>query len=254
MIYVTGDTHGNFERFSNHRFHGTEDDCVIICGDFGGVWRRTKAEDYWLDWLNDKPYRTLFVDGNHENFDRLLSEEFPTQTWCGGKIKAIRDNVYYLMRGQVFTIQGKKIFTMGGARSHDIDGGILDPDADDYIAQLRNARLSGRPYRVNHMSWWEQELPSIEEQKEGLDTLVENNFDVDYIVSHCAPTSVQEKILGILLEPDALNEYFEKTVIPNVSFIRWFFGHYHVNQAVDSRFTALYERIIPIDYFESMTE
>ena len=29
------------------------------------------------------------------------------------------------MRGQVYELEGKKIFTFGGASSHDIDGGIL---------------------------------------------------------------------------------------------------------------------------------
>ena len=47
MIYITGDTHAEFERFSKRRlagkgFHLTEEDYVIVCGDFGGVWHREK--------------------------------------------------------------------------------------------------------------------------------------------------------------------------------------------------------------------
>ena len=42
MIYATGDTHGNFERFRGEYFPEqtsmTKDDYVIVCGDFGGVW------------------------------------------------------------------------------------------------------------------------------------------------------------------------------------------------------------------------
>ena len=80
MIYVTGDCHGNFQKFSTEQFPEqqklTKDDYVIVCGDFGGVWNYEKEsnnEKYWLDWLNDKPFTTLFVDGNHENFDRLYN-------------------------------------------------------------------------------------------------------------------------------------------------------------------------------------
>ena len=44
MIYVTGDCHGNFERFNASIFpeqkEMTKEDYVIICGDFGGVWNR----------------------------------------------------------------------------------------------------------------------------------------------------------------------------------------------------------------------
>ena len=35
------------------------------------------------------------------------------------------------MRGQVFEIEGKTFFTMGGAASHDIQDGILDPAVSD---------------------------------------------------------------------------------------------------------------------------
>ena len=88
-IYVTGDTHGSssgsyygvdgFMRRLNTMFFPkqrdlTKDDYVVICGDFGGVWSykgETKEEKYSLDWLESKPFTTLFVPGNHENYDRL---------------------------------------------------------------------------------------------------------------------------------------------------------------------------------------
>ena len=129
MIYCTGDTHGNWNRFSTDIFpeqkEMTRDDFVIICGDFG-LWADTKEEKYWLDWLNDKPFTTLFVDGNHENFTRL-NNEFEVVGFHGGKAHKVRDNIYHLIRGYVFDICDKKIFTFGGAKSHDIDDGIIDP-------------------------------------------------------------------------------------------------------------------------------
>ena len=98
MIFITGDTHADFRlRMNQHIFRAAENDCLIICGDFGGVWRDTEKERYWLDWMNKKPYKVLFVDGNHENFDRLA--EFPVAEWNGGKVRFIRENVIHLMRG-----------------------------------------------------------------------------------------------------------------------------------------------------------
>ena len=70
------------------------------------------------------------VDGNHENFDRF--NEFPVHHWHGGKIHYIRPHVIHLMRGQVFEIGGITFFTMGGASSHDIQDGILDPASPDF--------------------------------------------------------------------------------------------------------------------------
>lgn len=87
MIYATGDTHGNFQRFAPEHFPEqvgmTKEDYMIICGDFGGVWDGGKKEERNLDWLEDLPFTTLFISGNHENFDLL--RKYPTEEWNGGK-------------------------------------------------------------------------------------------------------------------------------------------------------------------------
>ena len=71
MICVTGDTHGEFERLGSKHFPGGPGDYLIICGDFGGVWDTSHQEQYWRKWLSQKPFTTLFIDGNHANYDRL---------------------------------------------------------------------------------------------------------------------------------------------------------------------------------------
>ena len=40
MIYITGDTHGEFDEFMNRlaKYNLNPDDTVIVCGDFGFVW------------------------------------------------------------------------------------------------------------------------------------------------------------------------------------------------------------------------
>ena len=65
------------------------------------------------------PFSVLFVDGNHENFDLLNS--YPVEIWKGGKVHRVKPNITHLMRGQVFEIEGKTIFTFGGATSIDRD-------------------------------------------------------------------------------------------------------------------------------------
>lgn len=161
-IFITGDTHGDFSRFRPVAFREqgglTKDDYLIICGDFGGVWDGSEIEQQWLDWLEDRSFTTLFVSGNHENYDLLHS--YPTSVWHGGHVQPIRPSVLHLMRGQLYEICGKKIFTMGGASSHDIRDGLLEPDDPNYERMLRQLNAAGALYRVNHRSWWREELPA----------------------------------------------------------------------------------------------
>ena len=75
MIYITGDTHGDWKsRLNEHSFpeqkEMTKDDYVIILGDFG-IWDNSDKERRNLDWLNNRNFTTLFISGNHSNYDIL---------------------------------------------------------------------------------------------------------------------------------------------------------------------------------------
>ena len=250
MIYITGDCHRNFERFNRSIFpeqqEMTKEDYVIVCGDFGGVWNKgkeNKEETMLLDWLDCKSFTTLFVDGNHENFDRLY--DYPVENWHGGKVHKIRPSVIHLMRGQVFDIDDRSIFTFGGASSHDIDGGILEPDDPDYKKKKKELDQGWLPYRINHVSWWKQELPSEEEMEEGRKNLALQHNTVDFIVTHCCSSSTQAMLGGSLYKPDMETAYLEE-IKQNTKFNKWFFGHYHDNRNVSAEEILLYEQIIRI--------
>ena len=119
-IFVTGDTHRTHDiakiepSLFLEQLSLTKNDYMIICGDVGILWSSyTKyspneiSEDdksaiqYW----QDKYFTTLFIDGNHENHIALNS--YPIEEWNGGKIHRLSDSVIHLMRGQVYTINGK---------------------------------------------------------------------------------------------------------------------------------------------------
>ncbi|MEE5990846.1 MAG: metallophosphoesterase [Lachnospiraceae bacterium] len=250
MIYITGDCHGEFQRFDIQIFpeqkEMTKDDFCIIVGDFGGVWDKDaegSLERRLLDWLEGKPFTTLFVDGNHENYDRL--DAYPVEQWNGGKVHRIRSSVIHLMRGQIFELDGVSFFAFGGARSHDIDGGILEPDAPDFEIRKRKNERNDISYRVNHVNWWEREMPSEEEMREGKVNLAAHGNKVDFIVTHCCASSTQVIVGGSRYKPDRLTSYFEE-IRQNVSFKKWFFGHYHDNLNVSPQEILIYEQIIRI--------
>ena len=252
MIYITGDCHADWKRFSSDSFpeqkEMTRDDFVIVCGDFG-LWHDDKTEQWWFKWLSEKSFTLLFVYGNHENFDRLYGDEFEVVDFHGGKAHKIRDNIYHLMRGYIFDLCGKKFFAFGGASSHDIDDGILNPEdyestkalVDDYNKRTKR----GEMLRINHISWWEQEIPSEDEMKRGLQTLKASKNKVDFIISHCCPQHVASVFSRGFYTQDKLTEYFN-TVAETTKFKKWFFGHYHDNQQILEQYIMLYEQIVRV--------
>ena len=243
MIFITGDTHGDFRRFNTDIFpeqkQMTKDDYVIVCGDFG-IWNDTPEERYWLDWLNAKPFTILFVDGNHSNFDQLYA--IPVSRWHGGQVHFIRDSVIHLMRGQVFDIEGKRVFAMGGASSHDIDAGILEPDNPDFRAKRKILDMQRARYRINHVSWWKEELPSDEEYEAARHTLEICDRKVDWIISHCCPSSIADIIGGGMYQHDRLTDFFEE-IKDKCEFDYWFFGHYHDNRLIMRKYLLLWEQV-----------
>lgn len=249
MIYITGDAHGDLHKFStdnlkclNHKFDA-DNDYFIICGDFGIIWNGGPHEKHWLDWLNDKPFTTLFVTGNHENYDLL--KDYPVTEWNGGKVQKIRDRVIRLMNGQVFSIDGCSIFTMGGAACHDIDDGILDPEDPNFHNTYVIARKAHLMMRVKHYSWWEEEIPSPEEMEEGRKNLDIVDWKVDAVITHCAPTSLNKSIGQGLYPQNVLTDYLEE-IKDKLDFNQWCFGHYHDNRVIDDKFVLLYEDFIDL--------
>jgi len=221
MIYVTGDTHGDMKRFSDPRIKQLrKGDTLLVCGDFGFIWAGGKEEEACLKKLSRKKYNICFVDGTHEDFNRLNA--YPVAEWNGGKVHHICGNIYHLMRGQIYTIERKTLFAMGGGESPDFD------------------------IRVENNSWSRQETPNANELLEGARNLEELNCHVDYILTHEPPM----KIKGFLSLKDkepvrvtGLNTYFEE--LRNAcSYERWFFGSMHLDKYVSSSCIAVFQNVI----------
>lgn len=251
-IYVVGDIHGDIDiqKLSSKNFPEgkdlTKNDYVIICGDFGLVWSdpATNEEKFWLKWLDEKPWTTLFVDGNHENFDKL-NNCYEIVSFKGGKAHKIGKSIYHLMRGYIFTIADKKLFCFGGASSHDIQDGILNiEDYDNDLDMLMDYRLRthmGQMLRINHLSWWEDELPSKFEMQRGRLELEKVNYEVDYVITHCLPQSIISSIYPE--KGDTITTYFDELLDKGLRFKKWHCGHYHTDQQIIGDFVIHYDTI-----------
>ena len=229
-VFVTGDTHGDMQigRLSSKAWpEGKElnkQDYVIITGDFGLLWtnnlesKEGRTEKYWMKWLIDKPWTTLFVDGNHENHFRL--NNLPIIEKFGGKVGQVNDSVFHLKRGEIYTIHNKIFFCYGGAYSRDI------------------------AYRKLGVSYWEEEIPSYRESQYAVEQLQKINYTVDYVITHTAPDTLisMSGIGSDYLDPTTR---FLEFLAKEMKYERWFCGHLHMDKDI-AKFSILWDRIVQI--------
>jgi hypothetical protein len=129
----------------------------------------------------------------------------------------ISDSIMHLMRGQVYEIDGHKIFTMGGASSHD------------------------KQFRTPGVTWWASELPSPDEYEEARANLKAHGNSVEFIFTHCAGEKIQNQLKPHYVKDD-LTTFFDQ--LEEIDYQHWYFGHYHMDKEVDEKHTVLYNKII----------
>ena len=174
MIVVTGDVHSNIlQRFSYRQYPELreliESDYVIIAGDFGCPWYNPelKCYDYWtrpgaekeehykLNFLNNKPWKTIVVMGNHDNYD--LVEKMPYTEIGGAKVRqcyydnVLYENIYYVDTPQYMYLQEKKLLLVPGAMSHDAEV-VFDWDDPCLKQKVKQAEKEHKWYRIKHFS------------------------------------------------------------------------------------------------------
>ena len=225
MIYVTGDMHGDESRLYDSQWRKLKSgDVLIVCGDFGYLWNGGKNEKSVIEYLGSRKFTVCFVDGTHENFGKI--ERCHETIWKGGHVHRISGNLFHLMRGQIFNIDGISIFTFGGGESDD--------------REVRSAE--------EHGMWFKEELPTPDQLAVGAHNLDAAGLKVDYIITHEPPLLVKSSMLlrrGLPERVNKLNGYFEE-LAKSVEFNHWYFGSLHENRLVTSKFTCLFDKIIPL--------
>jgi len=229
-VFLTGDTHIpiDISKLNSKNFPQqkelSKNDYVIILGDFGLLWKHEPdaTEKYWTKWLNKKPWTTLFLCGNHENFDKLNS--LPEIKMFGSKVGQVSSSIFHLKRGNIYDINNKKILTIGGAESVD------------------------KLQRTIGLSWWSAELLSRQDIYNALDNIDIHNKTVDYVLSHTCPTEAFKYFPDIdgkgndptMRQLEVIKDELNK-------FKHWFFGHFHVDLNINKKFTCIFQDVIRID-------
>lgn len=229
MIFLAADIHGELEIqrllddlqiYEIMKGSFEKEDYLIILGDVGLCWDDGKKDAWIREKLEALSLTTLWIDGNHENFD--LIDELPVSEWHGGKVHFIGEKIIHLMRGYVYEIENKKFFAFGGGFSVD-----------------KMARVEGK-------SWWKREMPSEEEYQRGLHNLNKCGNQVDYIITHTAPEQITHKLVEqVISGEEELQDYLQK-ISEEVEFRHWFFGHWHMDCQMEE-YTGVYQEVLRLD-------
>jgi len=250
MIWLTGDLHGGETAWhvSSSRFkEGSQGDIVICLGDLGGVWyydyhtneKHKRRENFFLESQLRRRYLWLAVDGNHENFGRLFGGEFPLVDIFGGKAYRIRGHVYYLKRGEVFTIEGATFLAFGGAMSHDKEPGTVV-----------NAYSKSRPWpgRTKGIDWWPEEIPSQGDLENAYRNLDRVGWKVDHVLTHTCPVSQRSLLCEKRRPADPTEAILQDLLDRGLEFKTWHFGHFHVERRV-GHFMCHSDKVHPLTEF-----
>lgn len=219
MIYITGDTHGNFYGIDDfcRNFKTTKDDVLIILGDAGiNYYGENSVRDKSLKgFISTIPITLFCIRGNHEFRPTKLQNAYITRFFGNNVIKENGvDNIVYAMDGYEYDIDGKNCFVIGGAYSVD------------------------KSYRLEKgWNWFEDEQLSDVEKAGILSRIGRRRKHYDVILTHTCPQKYipTEWFLSGVDQSTVDNsmEEFLNLVEEKVNYDKWYCGHYHGEKRID---------------------
>lgn len=228
MIAITGDTHNMIddikmkaELFTQQAKRKlTKEDYLCVVGDFGFLYRFNKNYKEILLMFENFPFTTLFVDGNHEDFDVINS--LKEVDMFGSKVGKFTNSIFHLKRGEIYTIDDKKFFVMGGANSID------------------------KEMRTLGFDYFFEEIPSYADELNAFQNIDKHFNYVDYVLTHTAPTFVVNTVLHSL---NLTHKYNDQTEILlrhlelELEYKKWFFGHFHTDGLFLDKFRCIQNEV-----------
>lgn len=216
-VYLTGDTHGRFDRilsFCRQRKVEPENTFIIL-GDVGlnyyGDFRDRKSKAL----LADISITFFCIHGNHEmRPSEALGYE--QSEYHGGKVwvQPAYPNILFAVDGQIYDFNGNSCIVIGGAYSVD-----------------KHYRLA------NGGNWFPDEQPSGEIKANVERTLAARNWKIDIVLSHTAPLKYEPtEVFLPLIDQSSVDKSTEEWLgeIENkLDYERWYCGHYHTEKEVD---------------------
>ena len=217
MYYITGDTHGNFDRITyfQNKMQLSANDVLIVLGDVGLNYYKNQKDIKRKELVSKYPFTTFCIHGNHEARPDTI-ESYKTKEFCGGVVWYEEEfpNILFAKDGEIYDFDGVKCIVIGGAYS-----------VDKY-------------YRiVNAWPWFFNEQPNKDIKKYVEDQLKRAKFKVDVVFSHTCPYNYEPReffMKGIDQELiDKSTEYWLQEIENKLDYQKWYCGHFHISKKVD---------------------
>lgn len=243
MIYITGDTHGSFERFAKIKDfckeHGTTiKDTMIILGDSGINYYEDARDNQLKDFIVTIPITFFCIHGNHEQRAECL---IPYKFRYGNEYyftisEEQYPNIQFALDDYSYVIEGKTFIVYGGGYSVDKEMRLM----------MQDAGYSGYKY-------WENELPSdeiINEWRQSIQAIKNIYFYSNPIIlSHTCPKKYTpyEAFLPNIDQSkvDTRLEEFLDEVEETLDYRDWYCGHFHINKNID-KIHFLFDNIVEV--------
>ena len=217
MTYITGDTHGEFERVEKlvYTMDSAADDVLIILGDAGINYFGEPEDRALKKQLTALPITLLCIHGNHEMRPESLGA-YQEKEWRGGIAywEPKFPNLLFAKDGEIYELEGRRCIAIGGAYS-----------VDKYIRFL-----SGK------ICWWPDEQPSDEIKKRVESRLNAEGWKVDIVLSHTCPYRYMPRntFLPFIAQNkvDNSTEEWLDNIEGKLTYDRWFCGHFHTNETI----------------------
>ena len=267
MLFITGDTHSKIiERFSFKQNPAlrqlTNEDIIIQLGDFGQPFGPTtyKEAEYVFNFLDKKPWITIIIGGNHDDYDYWQS--CPQVELFGGKARQATFygksfSAFFINEITILNIDNQNILCIPCAESHDADI-LLDPNEIDFKHKQAILRKQYEWFRVIGRSWWPQEKMDIQKNAEFMEHHMNEHFD--FILTHDAPALINswfKRPEDPTRRKSTAGQLFLEELRKNLDFDTWFHGHFHFtgswSELYDERICGVYFEIIQLTDENSLT-
>lgn len=226
MIYITGDTHGNFERivrFCREKKTSLKD-IMIVLGDAGVNYYKDRRDVLLKEKLAKLPVTLFMIHGNHEERPQNI-ETYKTKEYNSGVVyyEPKYPNLLFAKDGEIYDFNGLQTVVIGGAYSVD-----------------KMLRL------IRGLHWFPDEQPNDKIKEYVERKLTERNWSVDVVLSHTAPLKYEpaEFLSDNIdqLKVDRSTETWLDKIEDRLDYKRWYFGHYH-NYKRKDKTIMLFEEI-----------